>query len=278
MGESIGRHNVIRYYRHMSEKEDFDQFTAVLSRAIAEAQRLLPRLKVTPETKKYELFALIVLNELVRKCESVEAMAHASAYSGIDVVTRAAFENYADLLNLFKYKDAYPDYMVWASCNQQRSFLQPIIEEPTEFAKSYETDAKALFGQTPREMLAYMKQQMDAIEQTLPATFKDKNGKVQNRGKLRFELANKVNEYNVFYRHLSSPAHGRLSAMIEGIMHSDAIQWPPAELVTRPLVAIDSLCAILIDSCIFVAKKFNKPDAPLKKIAREHAVVRDTNN
>lgn len=262
----------------MSEKEVFDQFTPVLSSAITEAQRLLQGFKVAPRTKNYKLFALIVLNELVRKCESVKVMAHANAFSGINILTRAAFENYADLLNLFKYKDAYPEYMIWASFNQQRSFLQPITEEPTKFAKSYETGAKASFGQTPSEMLASMKQHMDEIEQALPDAFKDKNGKIPRRDMLRFELANKVHEYNILYRHLSGAAHGRLSAMIEGIMHSDAIQWPPAELVTRPLVAIDSLCAILIESCITVAKKFNKPDAPLKKLAREHAEIRDTHN
>ena len=138
----------------MSDKEEFDQITAVLSKVIREARRLLERFKVAPKTKRYKLFALIVLNELVRKCESVEAMARASAYSGINVVTRAAFENYADLLNLFKYKDAYPDYMLWAACNQDRSFLQAITEKPTEFAQSFELGAKTSLGRTPSEMLA----------------------------------------------------------------------------------------------------------------------------
>ena len=262
----------------MSDKDEFDEIAAVLSNVIRESKRLLTRFKVAPRTKRYKLFALIVLNELFRKCESVEAMAHASAYSGINVVTRAAFENYADLLNLFKYKDAYPDYMLWAACNQDRSFLQPITEKPTEFAQSFELGAKTSLGRTPSEMLAETLQQMDAIEQVLPAAFKDRNGKVQKRDILRFELAGKVDEYNSLYRHLSHGAHGRVGAMLEGIMHGDEIQWPPTDPVTRPLVAIDCLSAILIESCGRVAKKFNKPDAPLKKLAKEHAAIRDTYN
>jgi len=203
-------------------------------------------------------------------------MARASAYSGINVVTRAAFENYADLLNLFKYQDTYPDYMVWATFNQHRSFLQSITEKPTKFAQAFETSAKESFRSTPSKMLANTKQQMDAKEQALPATFKDKNGKVQKRDMLRFELADKVDEYNALYRHLSGGAHGRLSAMLEGIMHGNAIHWPPADPVIRPLVAIDCLCAILLESCGRVAQKFNKPEAPLKKIAKEHSAIRGT--
>lgn len=259
----------------MSNKDNFDQFVAVLSKAIAEARRLLFSFKVAPRTKQYKLFALIVLNELVRKCESVEAMAKARAYAGINAVVRAAFESYADLINVLKYKGDYVNYMVWASFNQGRSRLEPMTAaKPSKFAEPFGVAMKETLGQTPVELLADTRRNMDAIAQLLPARFKDKNGKVQKRDVLRFELADKVDEYDVLYRHLSSGAHGRISAVVEGIVHGDTIRWPPSDPVNLPWMAIDSLCAMLLESSGRLAKRFNRPEGAIKELAREHAAIR----
>lgn len=259
----------------MSNKDNFDEFVAVLSKAIAEARRLLLSFKVVPRTREYKLFALIVLNELVRKCESVDAMAEAGAYGGINVVVRAAFENYADLINIFKYKSDYVNYMIWASFNQGRSRLEPMTAaNPSRFVEPFKVAAKETVGKTPGEMLADTRRNMEFVAQVLPARFKDKNGKVQKRDVLRFELADKVDEYDILYRHLSSGAHGRVSAMVEGIMHGDAIHWPPSDSVNPPWIAVDSLCAMLLESCERMAKPFNRPEGSLKRLAREHAAIR----
>ena len=268
------RHTAIWIYRHM-DADEFEKIVVVLSKTIYESRRLLKKFKVAPRTKRFKLFALIVLNELVRKSESVEAMAKAKAYSGINAVTRASFESYADLLNLLKHQEDYADYMVYMSFNQQRTLLQPVTANAdSKFAKSFEVGAKESLGTSPDEMLAATREQMDDIQQALPDVYKDRKGKVITQDKFKFKLSDQLDEYDALYRHLSSSSHGRVSAMVEGIMHGDAIQWPPSEPVTRPLVAIDCLCAILLAASGLMAKKYGKPKAPIKEIVKEHAAIR----
>ncbi len=259
---------------------EFDKLAALLTKAIGQSKRLLKQFKIAPRTKLNKRFALIVLNEIIRKSESVEAMARAAAFSGINIVTRAAFENHMDLLNLFKYKDDYPNYMIYASFNQQRSFLQPVAtaEVDSEFVNSFEDGAKRTAGQSPKEMLVWTRKQMAEIEDGLPDTFKDRNEGVITRDIFKFQLADKMSDYNIGYRHLSSSAHGRLSAMLEGVMDGEDIQWPPTDPINRPLVAIDCQCAIIIGSSGLMAKKFNKPDAPFKALAKEKQKIVDDYN
>lgn len=259
------------------DRQQFQEIAEVLRDTIRQSRQLLEkRFKIAPKTKRYKLFILIVLTELVRKCESVDAMAKANTHSGINAVTRSAFESYADLLNLLKYKDDYADFMIWVSHNQQRSFLQPMTgDKKSGFSDAFAMSMKESTGESPDQMLLQTLEAMGELEQNLPDIFKNKHGKVQTRDMLRFELANKADAYNLLYRHLSGGAHGRLSAMLEGIATDDGeIQWPPSDSTTPPLVAMDSLCAMLIETSGVVAKQFQKPEAPFKQLARNHAVLR----
>lgn len=86
----------------------------------------------------------------------------------------------------------------------------------------------------------------------------------------RFELAGKRDEYNALYRRLSSGAHGRLSDMIDGVMsHDSSVKWPPDDRMDPPLLALACLCAILIEASCRLAKAYNKPLAPLKRLSSE---------
>ena len=161
----------------MSEQEQFDAHAEILSKIIGQAKKLIQSFKVAPQTKNKKIFALIILNEIISKCESVEAMARANTWSGINTVTRSALESYADLLNVLTYGDDYADYMSWMSLNQQRSTFQAIVSNPaSKYAKILEAGLKVTQGRTPTDILAETKRQMGAAEQRLTDKFKNKNG------------------------------------------------------------------------------------------------------
>lgn len=263
-----------RYYRRMSVRE-FDDFVDLLSKIVCQSRQLLESFEApSPSPKLNELFTLMALTGIVRNSESVKAMAQAGAYGGIDVVARSAFETYADLLNLLKHKEQYPRYMVWASYNQQRTLLGPVTSGGvSRYKEPFEKAAKSR-GQGADELLAVTRNSMEEIEQSLPDSFKDRKGKVKTGDKFKFELAEKVDEYDALYRHLSYAAHGRVVNLGQGIVQDDgSIRWPPGGL-SQPLLIIDSVCAILLESCALVAREFNKADAPFKKLAAEHKSIR----
>ena len=214
---------------------EFDELTSLLSEAIAQAKRLMNRFKIAPRTKRHKSFAQIVLCELVRKAESVEAMANAKAYSGVNIVVRAAFENYVDLLNLLKYPNHYPDYMTYLSFEQNRSYLQAMLDSPSSpFAKSISHFSVTTYGEPLGITLANTKKDLDAIRQALPSQFLEKRRKsstpkVNTSTKLRFKVAERENEYDGAYKLLSYHTHGALAVLLDGIRKGNELQWPPAE-------------------------------------------------
>ena len=258
----------------MIDQQEFDRILKVLDRAIRETRTLLKRFKVAPRTKRHKLFALMVLNEIVRKGDSVVAMANVRSDAGINTIARAALENFADFKNLFKHGDEYTHYMVWAAANQLRSFLQPMTDKSSDFATSFEKRAKRSMGLSAGELLTHSIDQMQTAEDILSAKFKNKDGKVQRRDLLRFELAGLVGEYNALYRHLSVSAHGRIFGMVDGVLDGEDINWPPSEPVIRPLVALDCICAMLLEASVSLARKYNKPIAPIKTVIKDHVDIR----
>ena len=258
----------------MSQIAEFEAHIDMLSEVIGQAHRLFDRFKIAPNSKNKKIFALISLNEILRKCESVVAMARADSWAGIVVVGRSAFESYADLLNCLSFGDDYADYMVWMSLKQQRSLFQTIGDNPDSiYHQSIDTLLKTK-GRGVKKVTAETNQQLDELAKNLPDIFKDKNGDVIGRGQFRFELAAKADEYDALYRRLSASAHGRVSDMLDGIMVGDDIHWPPCKPTSPPLVAADCLCAILLESCGRIANAYKKPDVPLKALVRKRDKLR----
>jgi hypothetical protein len=211
----------------VTERDQFDALAVLLTDAIAATKSLLHvQLNIRPRTKRYKLFALIATNHLMQKCESIAAMTGAKAYAGINVVARSAFETYADVLNLFKHKDTYPDYMSWASFKQQDTLFRLGFGDSSPYAEQLERDSVASMGVTRAAIVAENVRQLAETEARLPALYRNSKGKVEDRDLFKFELADRVEEYNALFRHLSGSTHGRISAMGDGIFDSDeAITW-----------------------------------------------------
>lgn len=162
---------VQRYDPGMNEYEELVRHTELLVRAMAETKRLLVRFKVVPQTRLPKLFALIVLNEMMRKCDSVVAMSKAAAWSGISSVTRSAFESYADLVNLLLEKEDYANYMMWSSLNQQRSQFQSMIDHPDSRYTGSLNEVLRAKQSDPRAVLAETRSHMDTLANDLPTKY-----------------------------------------------------------------------------------------------------------
>jgi hypothetical protein len=256
------------------ERETFDALTILLADSIAATRGLLyGKFKIAPRTKRAKLFALLALNHLMQKCESIAAMARAEAYAGINVTARSAFETYADVLNLFKHPDTYPDYMTWVSFKQQDSLFRLGFSGETPHAETLDKMARSESGKSVKDMIAEMTLNLGEIEARLPTLYRNTKGNVQDRDMLKFELAGRVNEYNALFRHLSGSTHGRISAMGDGIFDTDDITWPPAKPVGRPLAAVDSACAMLIECSDLLARKSERSHSQFTALNSRRAAV-----
>ena len=158
------------------------------------------------------------------------------------------------------------------SLEQQRSGLQGFVNYPeSNYTKSIESTTKAKYGKSLSEIIDETKESMKRLSERLPEEYKDKNGEVLKRDFQRFELAGLAKEYNVLYRRLSGGVHGRVSDMVDGILHGDKVVWPPETHPDPPLAAVDCLCAILLEATIGVCKALGKTDAHVKPIAKAHS-------
>lgn len=257
---------------HMSERDEFDGIIERLSKTIVAGRRLLDQFKVAPRTKNKKLFLLVTLNELIRKSESVIAMARDYAWAGVGTVVRSGFETYADIHNLTRHGEDYVNYMIWMSFNQQLSSFKGFTKFPESgYAAAFEAGLRANRGVSIEHLIQQTEAEMDFYASKLPDAYKTRRGAVHSRGRFIFELAGIEAEYEIIYRRLSGSAHGRVSDIVDGISVGDEIKWPPAKKLSPPLVATDSLCGMLIESCKTVAKALRKSDVPFRSLAAEQA-------
>lgn len=258
----------------MRHSDGLIQRLAVLKGTIAEAHKLLRQLKMVRRSKPVKAYSLLVLNDLTRKCESIVAMAESKSQRGIDIVARSCFESYVDLINLLQFSDEYTVFMQWLSNRQQISFMQAFVQKRSKLSESYERQAQQIFGKALAGVLKDIKSETASLEQQMASRFKDRNGKVQRRDRLRFELAQHDEEYDSLYRTLSIAVHGNVAGMLEGIADRGTVQWPPREPANEPIASLDSVCRMLLTSTRRLAKRYKKPVAPINRLVRRLGEIR----
>lgn len=89
----------------IAEQNQFAAQVEMVSRAIPLALALFHSFKIVPATKNKKLFVLIIHKEIVRKCRSVEVMAHPDKCAGVVPVLWSVFESFANLRNLLSLGD-----------------------------------------------------------------------------------------------------------------------------------------------------------------------------
>lgn len=259
-----------------SEVEQFREFVTLLDRVADVTTRLLNGFKQKRIARdSHQAFVLVTLHHMNQKCLAIVAMANARTLAGIGVVARSVYETYADVINLCQFSD-YHVYMEWLSLDQQRTFLEGVDGHADEaFKLKYSENALRLNGKTLAEGLAAVRSDLAELGALLHARYKRAGGEVIGHGTHRFKLAEQMSNYNIVYRYLSGPAHGKLSAMLEGVFVEDDFRWPPVDTENRPLVAFDSSCAMLIDASDRVAKKYGRSDEVFQKLAKRKQEIFD---
>ncbi len=252
----------------MRQSDELKQRLAVLKGAIAQARRLLRQLKLVRRSKPVKAYCLLVLNDLTRKCESIVAMAENKSQRGIDIVARSCLESYVDLINLFQFGDEYTVYMQWRSNRQQISSTQPFVQRRSKISDTYEKQAQQMFGKSLAGELEDIKSETALLEQKMASRYRDRNGKVQRRDRLRFELAQRDEEYDSVYRTLSFAVHGNVAGMLEGIADRGTVHWPPREPANEPIASLNEVCRILLTSTRRLARRYKKPVAPINRLIR----------
>ena len=256
----------------MDEFIELQALHKILDKASNAGRITLSQCRVAPRTKNEKFLLLVALNELIRKCDSVSAMLSGEAWAGVGAVGRSAFETYADIRNLLARGEAYADYMMWMSLEQQRSGFQGFMSYPdSAYAKSIEAITKAKYKRSLSDMIDETKESMKSLSDRLPEEYKDKNGEVMKTDFHKFKLAGLAEEYNTLYRRLSGGVHGRVSDMVDGILAGEETVWPPEVRPDPPVAAVDSLCAILLEAICRVCKALSKTDAHVTPIARTHS-------
>jgi Family of unknown function (DUF5677) len=249
----------------------FEALTTVLSTAIAASKRLLLEFHFKQASFQKQ-HVLIVFYALIRKAESIEAMAIAKKPSGISIVVRSALENYIDFLNLLRYGDHYAQYFQYLADEQDRSYFQWMIDNPeSDYSQSAAKHSLSTMNQPMESHLAEIRERMASTRSRLPERFLTRRG-VNTSTMFRFQLAERDNEYGGVYKFLSHHTHGVIGPLLEGIVEGDELQWPPIE--PEPSITyIDSMCGLLPDAGLRLAKKYRKPVAPLRAAKRERQRV-----
>lgn len=251
----------------IAEQNHFAAEIDIVSRTIPHARSLLRSFDVEPESA--ELVPLVTLDEIVRKCQSIVAMARPDAWTGIVPVARSVFESYADLCNLIVLGHEYSVYMFWLSQDQLHRFFSGINANPS--SQEY-ANVEAYFRSKSRSVDWALKEtarQKRETDDRLSSRFKTKSGYVREGVSFRFGLAGLEDEYNSVYRLLCGGTHGNLSDISGGIFDSGEFQWPPGP-EAPPLLAAQFVADKLIDSCVRLARGYNRPIvrfARLKRVA-----------
>lgn len=253
----------------MNQSDEFKRRLAFLKSATAQARRLLRELKMARRSKPVKRYTLLVLNDLTRKCESIVAMAESKSRRGIDVVARSCFESYVDIINLFQFGDEYTVYMEWRSNRQQLSSMQPFVRRRSKISDFYERQAQQLFGKNLASVVEDIKSEMAILEKKMASRYKDRNGNVQRRDRLRFELAQHDEEYDQVYRTLSFAVHSNVAGMLEGIADRGTVTWPPGEPANEPIASLNEVSKMLLISTRHLARRYKKPVGPINRLIRQ---------
>jgi len=242
---------------------------AILRDTIGAAQHLLQSTNIVVRTTPQKRLALLVFHDLTKKADAVHELAAAGKSAGLEIIARSAFENFVDLLNLYRHPDHYPGYLLYLLAEGQRKGLQALVNNPdSPYSRSIRDQAPKTLGLTIEQMLEDVKLEKKQYERKLTAQFRvsNKKKKVTQRNvdttvKLRAKLAGKSHEYESMYRMYSRPAHADIGSMLSSVIRGDEFVWPPIDTPPSSM-AIDLATRMLIEGSILIAKKMTRPKTP----------------
>ena len=248
----------------------------LLHASVKTGYRFVKHVKITPGSRDQKRMSMLIYNNLIQKGDSILTLADTEKAVGMEVITRSAFENYIDLINLFKHRPDYLQYVKYmSSAEQERSIRNLIKNRQSSFSKSIIGDLPGLFGITIEESLEMVKEEKSDFRSRLSRVYTDGNKRISDpktrvntRVRFRSELAGKLEEYESLYRVLSRSTHSDYVGMLRGVFKGDGYVWPP-EAPQPSLFVIDSMTMMIHESTEILAKKMRKPFPAVKKLIKQ---------
>lgn len=248
-----------------------------LLRASVEVRHLFVKhVKITPRSKDEKRMSMLIYNNLVQKGDSILALVDSDKAVGVEVVARSAFENYIDLINLFKHRPEYLDYIKYMSLAQQERGINNLIKNRCSMLAASTTQSlPEKYGITVEQSLEMVKEEKLECGSRLSRTYTAGNkpiseprSKVNTTVKLRSELAGHLEEYETLYGVLSRSTHSDFLSMLNGVFKGGGYTWPP-ESPAPSLWVIDFVTMMIHETTDISAKKLRKPFPAVRKLIEE---------
>ena len=250
--------------------------TGLLRTSVKVGYRFVKHIKITPGSNDQKRMSMLIYNNLIQKGDSVLTLVDAKKAVGMEVIARSAFENYIDLINLFKHRPDYLRYVRYMSSDQQERSIQNLIKNrQSPFSTSIIRSMPERIGITIEQSLEMVREEKAEFRSGLSRVYTDGNkpiseprARVNTSVRLRSELAEKLDEYESLYRVLSRSTHSDFVSMLKGVFKGGGYVWPP-EAPQPSLFVIDSVTMMIHETTEILAKKMRKPFPAVKKLIKE---------
>ena len=247
--------------------------TELLRASVNLGHRFVKHVNVTPRTKRQKRMSMLMYNNLVQKGDSVLTLVDAEKAVGMEVITRSAFENYIDIINLFQHRPQYLQYVFYMSSTQQVRGIESLLENrQSPFSVSIINNMPDKLGITIEQALEMTREEKQLYKSQLSKVYTDGNrpisqprSRVNTSVRLRSELAGKLDLYESMYRMFSRSTHSDVMGMLNGVVKDLEFVWPPEP--PRPsLLVVDTMTMMILETSEILVKKLRKPFPAVKKL------------
>ena len=247
--------------------------TELLRASVKIGYRFVKHVKITPRTKSQKRMSMMIYNNLVQKGDSVLALVDAEKAVGMEVIARSAFENYIDLVNLFKHRPQYLQYVLYMSSVQQVRGIESLLDNrQSPLSVSIVNSMPKQLGITIEQALEMTKEEKIHYRSRLSRVYTDGNkpiseprSRVNTSVRLRSELAGQLDQYESMYRMLSRSTHSDVMGMLKGVVKDWKFVWPP-EPPQPSLLVIDAVTMMIHETSEILVNKLRKPFPAVKKL------------
>lgn len=257
--------------------------TELLRASVKVGHCFVKHVKITPRSQDQKRMSMLIYNNLVQKGDSILALVDAEKAVGMEVIARSAFENYIDLINLFRHRPEYLDYVKYmSSARQERGIENLIKNRQSPLAASTISGLSEQFGITIEQSLEMVKEEKLEFKSGLSKVYTDGNkpiseprSRVNTTVKRRSELAGQLENYESLYGILSRSTHSDFLSMLKGVFKGGGYVWPP-ESPEPSLLVIDFVTMMILESTELLAKKLRKPFPELKRLSKNRHRLHST--
>ncbi|HNP36036.1 MAG TPA: DUF5677 domain-containing protein [Woeseiaceae bacterium] len=248
----------------------------LLRASVKVGHRFIQHVKVTPRTKTQKRMSMTMYNNLVQKGDSLLALVDAEKAVGMELIARSAFENYIDLINLFRHRPQYLQYVLYMSSVQQVRGIERMLENrESPFSTSIISKMPGELGITIEQALEMTKEERAQYRSKLSRVYTDGNkpiseprSRVNTSVWFRSELAGRLDLYESMFRLFSRSTHSDVMAMLKGVVKEWEFVWPPEQPEPSTL-AVDALTMMIHETSEILVRKLRKPFPAVKKMVQE---------